>query len=101
MENEHLTIPNELFQRICKLGDVSTELLDTSMRGIFSKDLELAIHVLMEAPKVKSLVNEIDKLLTKQSSEVISYISNLAFSLNRICDYSIDIADLVMPIRPS
>ena len=101
MENEHLTIPNELFQRICKLGDVSTELLDTSMRGIFSKDLELAIHVLMEAPIVKSLVNEIDKLLTKQSSEVISYISNLAFSLNRICDYSIDIADLVMPIRPS
>jgi phosphate uptake regulator len=101
MENGHLVVPNELFQKICKLGDISTELLDTSMRGIFSKDLELAVHVLMEAPKVKSLVSEIDKLLTNQSSEAISYISGLAFSLNRICDYSIDIADLVMPIRPS
>ncbi len=94
-----VSLPSEVLQSTRLLGDASFEMCESAVRAIFSRDLELANRVIEKNTDVKATIHELDNLLARRSPDVITYASEVVSSIARMCDYSVDIADLVMPKR--
>lgn len=88
---------DEVIQSIRRLSDASRTMFEDAMRAVFTRDLELAGRVIEQSNPLRELVHGLDGLLANQPPDVISYVSGIAASLERVCDSSVDIADLVMP----
>jgi phosphate uptake regulator len=70
---------------------------EDAFKALLSKDLRLIEKVLEREQTSKSIIRELDEYLSGKSFEVISYTSSVASALTKICDYSVDLADLVIP----
>ena len=90
-------LPKEILQPVCRLGELSYEMHQNAIQAIFSKSLDLVGKVSEASLTSKEIIRQFDEFLAKEPSRVISYASAVASALNRICSYSIDLADLVMP----
>jgi phosphate uptake regulator len=89
-------IPKSTLHAVSRLSDLSYEMHKSAMRAIFSRDVDLAEGIQNKRVSIKELVQELDVLLAGQPN-MVPYISAVVSSLSRICDYSVDVADLVMP----
>jgi len=90
-------ISEVLLDHISRLNDLSYEIREKASQAFFSKSLRGIEDFLEKNAVVKELGENLEKELAKQDQNVISYVSSVASSLLRICDYSFDLVDLVMP----
>ena len=92
-----VALPETVFQTLIKLGELSYEMHQDAFTALLSKDLRLLEKVLEKEQLSKSILRELDEFLTGKPFEVISYASSVASALTKICDYSVDLADLIIP----
>jgi len=91
------SLPKEVLQPLRRLGELSYEMHQNAIHAIFSKSLDPMGKVLEANIIARDIIRELDELFSGKPSRVISYASAVASALNRICNYSVDLADLVMP----
>ncbi|KON30665.1 hypothetical protein AC480_00585 [miscellaneous Crenarchaeota group archaeon SMTZ1-55] len=97
IEFSDIVLPELVTRTLNTLGELSCEMHQDAFKAFLSKDLRLIETVLDGKRRSESLVRELDESLTGQSFEIMSYASSVASALTKICDYSIDLADLVIP----
>jgi phosphate uptake regulator len=97
IEFSDAALPETVFQTLTKLGELSYEMHQDAFKALLSKDLRLLEKVLEKEQLSKSIIRELDEFLTGKPFEVISYASSVASALTKICDYSVDLADLIIP----
>ena len=97
IEFSDVALPETVFQTLIKLGELSYEMHQDAFAALLSKDLRLLEKVLEKEQLSKSILRELDEFLTGKPFEVISYASSVASALTKICDYSVDLADLIIP----
>lgn len=93
-----VSLPEGLLKVVSKISTAVYETHEKAMQAIFLRDMELAETVLKKYAIIASLIDETDKKLVNYPSKIISYVSDILFSFSKICAYSVDVADLVMPI---
>ena len=91
------SLPEKVIQTLNKLGELSYKMHEDAFKAFLSKDLRLIEKVLEREQTSKNIIRELDEYLSGKSFEVISYASSVAAALTKICDYSVDLADLVIP----
>ena len=91
------SLPKEVMQLLRQLGEISYEMHQNAIQAIFSRSLDLVGKTLEADIVARDTIRKLDGLFTGESSRVISYASAVASALNRICNNSVDLADLVMP----
>ena len=97
IEFSGVTLPEPVAHTLNTLGELSCVMHQDAFKALLSKDLRLIETVLDGKRRSESLMRILDESLTGQSFEVMSYASSVASALTKICDYSIDLADLVIP----
>jgi phosphate uptake regulator len=97
IEYSETRLPKDLLQPICRLGELSYEMHQNAIQAFFSKSLDPIGKVSEASLATRDIVKELSELFSKEPSRVISYASSVVSSLNRICGYSSDLADLVLP----
>lgn len=90
-------ISEVLLDHISRLNDLSYEIREKASQAFFSKSLRGIEDFLEKNAVVKELGENLEKELAKQDQNMISYVSSVTSSLLRICDYSFDLVDLVVP----
>lgn len=96
IEFSRTSLPKKILQALNKLGELSYNMNQDAFKALISRDLSLIENVLNKEKSSKGIIRELDELLTGKSFEVISYASSVASALTKICDYSVDLADLVI-----
>jgi len=91
------SIPEVLLDYVSRLNDLSYGIREQASQAFFSRSLRGIEDFLEKNPVAKELWVNLEKELADQDKNVISYVSSVASSLLRICDYSFDLVDLVMP----
>lgn len=91
------SLPKKVIQTLNKLGELAYKMHEDAFKAFLSKDLRLIEKVLEREQTSKNIIRELDEYLSGKSFEVISYASSVASALTKICDYSVDLADLVIP----
>ncbi len=97
IEFAETSLPKEVLRTLNQLGELSYQMHQEAFKALLSKNLDLVGEVLGREQISKDIVRELDGSLSGRSFEVISYASAVASALTKICDYSVDLADLVMP----
>ena len=97
LECSDLPLPKEAVPLLQHLGEQSCLMHKIAIQAIFTKDLSLVENVITLGYQNTDLFKELDSLLVGKSFQLISYISSVVAALEKICSYSIDIADIVMP----
>jgi phosphate uptake regulator len=92
-----VVLPKPVFRTLKKLGELSYDMHQDAFKALLSKDLLLIEKVLAGEQSSENLIRELDEFLTGQSFAVMSYASSVASALTKICGYSVDLADLVIP----
>jgi len=89
-------MPSELNQPLSELGISVHEIHEKAMRAFFSKDLTLAEETKELRSQAISSSRQLNSTHTGYPSDLTTRASEVLSSLSRICDYSVDISDLVM-----
>ena len=89
-----------LSQLVMKFHTVAYESHENAINAVFSRDVSLAESVRAKMENVATMFHEIETVARDQPAEIGPHILAVASSINRICDNSLDIADLVMPKLP-
>ncbi len=97
VEFTDVALPEPVVRALNKLGELSCDMHQDAFKALLSKDLRLIETVLDGKRRSESFLRELDESLIGRSFEVMSYASSVASALTKICDYSIDLADLVIP----
>ena len=97
LESPDTPLPEAAIPFLQRLGDQSYLMHKTAIQAVFSKDLSLIEDILRIGEQTKEAFKKLDSCLVGEPSQLISYISSVTAALEKICSYSIDIADIVMP----
>jgi phosphate uptake regulator len=90
-------ISKEISHFVSDLHKFAYDSHESALNALFSRDVSLAASVRAKQGTVAKVVLELEKTARTQPLEVVPHILDIASSMNRIYDHSIDIADLVMP----
>jgi phosphate uptake regulator len=90
-------IPEKFSKLILQLHKIAYESHENATSAVFSHDVSLAESVRSEREQVKALVREIETGISDLPVEVGRHLLDVASSISRIYNNSLDIADLVMP----
>jgi len=97
IESYDLPLSTDTIQLLQRLGEHSHLMHKHAIQAFFTKDLTLVENIIKIGEQNTETLKELDTLLAGKSPKLISYISSIAVALEKICSYSIDIADIVMP----
>lgn len=97
IDSKGTPLPENVLQTLNQLGELSYQMHQEAFKALLSRDLNLVGEVLRKEQRSKDIIRELDESLTGKSFETISYTSATSSALTKICDYSVDLADLVMP----
>ncbi len=92
-----ISMPSSLSQKIFELGELSHNMYETAASSFLSRSFDISRDVLKQHQSAFDVIQELDQIVLNQPLNVASFASSLIVSLRKICDYSVDIADLVMP----
>lgn len=93
-------LAKELTQLLLKVHKIAFDAHENALSAVFSRDVAVAEAVRNEEQALAEKRNQIEALLRSQAFKQAPYILAAASSMSRIYDYSVDIADLVMPKLP-
>jgi len=94
---ERNAIPKDLAQLLSKVHQIALDAHESALKAVFSRDVAVAESVRNGRQSLAEGCGKIESLLRSRSLEVAPYVLAAVSSMNRIYDYSVDIADLVMP----
>jgi len=97
IEFSKVSIPSDVLHCIKKVSDTVYNMHQNAMQALTSKTYDPIDAVTQGNLEVQSYLDEVKKLSVVEQPEVASFVSSISFSLSRICDASIDIADIVLP----
>jgi phosphate uptake regulator len=97
VEYDGVPLPTDILPFLQLLGEQSHRMHKMAIQAFFSKDLGLVETIIELGEQNTKHFKELDTLLVGKPPKLISYISSVTAALERICSYSIDIADIVMP----
>lgn len=97
---EGVSVAKELAQLLLKVHRIAFNAHEKALKAVFSRDVAVAEAVRNERQALADGYNQIETFLRSQAFELAPHVLAIASSMNRIYDYSIDIADLVMPKLP-
>lgn len=93
-------VAKELAQLLLKVHRVAFDAHENALKAVFSRDVSVAESVKNEQQALTDGCSQIEAFLRSQAFELAPYPLAAASSMSRIYDYSVDIADLVMPKLP-
>jgi phosphate uptake regulator len=97
IEFSNVSIPEDISHYILDVSNITHNMHETAMQAVFSKTYGPIDAVAENRLKAQTIIDKVKTLLVEQNPEVSSFVSSVNFSLNRICDASVDIADIVLP----
>lgn len=97
---EGAKITKDLSQRLISFHKLAYKSHENAIRALFARDLSLAESIKTRRETVLNTLHEIETIVHAQPIKFAPYILAASSSIERIYDYSIDIADLGMP-RPT
>jgi len=97
---EGAVVERELAQLLSKVHRIAFDAHENALKAVFSRDVVVAEAVKNEKQALEEGFKQIEAFLHSQAFELAPHILAAASSMSRIYDYSVDIADLVMPKLP-
>lgn len=97
---EGVSVLKELAQLLLKVHRIAFDAHENALKAVFSRDVPVAEAVRNKRQALADGCNQIEAFLHSQAFELAPHILAAASSMSRIYDYSVDIADLVMPKLP-
>jgi phosphate uptake regulator len=97
---EGVSVVKELAQLLLKVHRIAFDAHENALKAVFSRDVGVAEAVRNERQALADGCNRIEAFLRSQAFEQAPHVLAAASSMSRIYDYSVDIADLVMPKLP-
>jgi len=97
VELKGASVAKELAQLLLKVHKIAFEAHENAIRAVFSRNVAVAEAVRSEREALAEGCNQIEAFLRARAFEHAPYVLAAASSMRRIYDYSVDIADLVMP----
>jgi phosphate uptake regulator len=95
-----VSVAKELAQLLLKVHRIAFVAHENALKAVFSRDVPVAEAVRNERQALADWCNKIEAFLRSEASELAPHVLAAASSMSRIYDYSVDIADLVMPKLP-
>ena len=95
-----VSVTKELAQLLLKVHRIAFDAHENALKAVFSRDVAVAEAVRNERQALADECNQIEAFLRSQAFELAPHVLAAASSMSRIYDYSVDIADLVMPKLP-
>ena len=89
-------VPSEFAGPLAELGVLVHDIHEKAMRAFFSKDLTLSEETQERGSQAISSIRQLGSVQVDLPSSLATHISEILSSLSRVCDYSVDISDLVM-----
>lgn len=93
---EDNTLTNKMKQYVIDLSQHISELQDKAMQALLKEDILLAINVMDRRKKLALLIENVNKELMKEESNIRVKIDSILDGIERISDYSVDIAEFVI-----
>jgi len=90
-------VAKELAQLLLKVHRIAFDAHEDALKAVFSRDVAVAEAVRSERQALAEGCNQIEAFLRSRVFEPAPHVLAAASSMRRIYDYSVDIADLVMP----
>ena len=87
----------ETLQALKSVSDTAYNMHEKAVQAVFSKTYGPIEKVAEGNLLVQTFLGDIERLMFKERPENAQFISSISSSLNRICDASVDIADIVLP----
>jgi len=97
---EGVSVVKELAQLLLKVHRIAFDAHENALKAVFSRDVPVAEAVRNKRQALADGCNQIEAFLRSQAFELAPHVLAVASSMSRIYDYSVDIADLVMPKLP-
>jgi phosphate uptake regulator len=97
---EGVSVAKELTQLLLKVHRIAFAGHENALKAVFSRDVAVAEAVRNERQVLADGCGQIEAFLRSQAFELAPHVLAAASSMSRIFDYSVDIADLVMPKLP-
>lgn len=95
-----ISVTKELAQLLSKVHRIAFDAHENALKAVFSRDVAVAETVKSERQALTESYSQIEAFLRSEASELAPHALAAASSMSRIYDYSVDIADLVMPKLP-
>ncbi len=90
-------ISDDVLQYIKQISDTAYSMHERAMQAVFSRTFELIDAVMKGRDEIQTCLSAVEKLMETEQPKALSFISSINFSLSRIRDESIDIADTILP----
>ncbi|WP_287585587.1 phosphate uptake regulator PhoU [Candidatus Borrarchaeum sp.] len=91
---EELECPTE---QLYELGQETLEIYSTAFKSLFSRDLKEANGQILKKEEIRHMINEkIEPIISSSTTKLAVNLAAIAASLERIVDYSADIAEVVI-----
>jgi len=97
IKGSDIFLPPILLRGISELGIIAHKMYETAASSFLSRNFAISREAHAQHSSAFTLIKELDKLVLNQPLNVASFASTLIVTLRKVCDHSIDIADLVMP----
>ena len=91
---EELECPTE---QLYELGQETLEIYTTAFKSLFSRDLKEANGQILKKQEIRHTINEkIEPIISSSTTKLAVNLAAISASLERIVDYSADIAEVVI-----
>lgn len=100
MKLKGASVVKELAQLLLKVHRTAFEAHEDALKALFSRDVAVAEAVRNKRQALADGCAQIETFLRSQAFELAPHVLVAASSMSRIYDYSVDIADLVIPKLP-
>ncbi len=91
---EELECPTE---QLFELGQETLEIYSTAFKSLFSRDLKEANGQILKKEEIRHMINEkIEPIISSSTTKLAVNLAAISASLERIVDYSADIAEVVI-----
>lgn len=97
---EGVSVVKELAQLLLKVHRIAFAAHENALKAVFSRDVAVAEAVRNKQQALADGYDQIEAFLRSKALELAPHVLAAASSMSRIYDYSVDIADLVMPKLP-
>ncbi len=97
IEFSGVPVSEDVLGYVKRISDTAYGMHEKAMQAVFSRTFELIDAVLRDGAEVRSYLGEVEKLLAGGQPRATAFVSSVSFSLSKIRDASVDIADTVMP----
>lgn len=84
-------------EELYELGQETLEIYSTAFKSLFSRDLKGANGQILKKEEIRHMINEkIEPLVSSSTTKLAVNLAAISASLERIVDYSADIAEVVI-----